>query len=97
MYKPEKAIQKIHEDTINECYTKTESVTALVIGDFKMKFEPLSSRETTIEHYGKRGISWHGFCIQFYLLKNMTLEDGTTTEKEQKYTVYIDQIISDGN
>ena len=27
----------------------------------------------------------------------MTLEDGTTTEKAQKYTVYIDQIVSVGN
>ena len=79
-----KAIQKIHDDMINECYTRSKSVTALMIGDFKMKFEPLSSRETSIDHCGKRGISWHGFCIQFYLLQNMMLEDGSTIEKEQK-------------
>ena len=63
-----KAIQKIHQDMIKECYFKPKSVTALMIGDFKIKFEPLSSRETIITHYGKRGISWHGFCVQFYLL-----------------------------
>ncbi|KAF0683290.1 Aste57867_24650 [Aphanomyces stellatus] len=28
-----------------------------------MKLESMFPRETTIQHYGKRGISWHGICI----------------------------------
>ena len=32
------------------------SITALLIIDFKMKIEAMSSCESTIEHLGKRGI-----------------------------------------
>lgn len=40
---------------------------ALVIIDFKMKAEPLFFRESTLAHYGKRGMSWHGALIQFWV------------------------------
>lgn len=30
-----------------------------------MKVEPIYFRETTVEHYGKRGILWHG-CMAHY-------------------------------
>ena len=55
-----------------------------MIGDYKMKFEPISTRETTLDHYGKRGISWHGFCLQFYLKHNITREYGTEREEYKK-------------
>ncbi len=68
-----------------------------MIGDYKMKFEPMSQRETTLDHYGKRGISWHGFCLQFYLLKCEKSDDGEDAKVTSKYTVYLDQVVSDGN
>ena len=48
-----------------------------------MKFESLSARETTQQHFGKRGIGWHGFLANYYKL------DGTDGVR---YTVYSDQI-----
>ena len=74
--------------------TKTNS---LIIGDDKMIFEPISPKDTTLNHYGKRDISWHGFCLQFYLKDNVTHEDGTECEEQMKYTAYINQIVNDGN
>ena len=70
-----------------------------MIGDFKMKFEPMSSRETTLDHYGKRGISWHGFCLIFYL-SSTSFTDGDSTkdvEEAVRYTVYLNQLLSDSN
>ena len=93
-----RAIDDVHNRMKEECISGIKKdITALIIGDFKMKFEPMSTRETTLDHYGKRGISWHGFCIQFYLLQEETFDDGTTVERPTKYTAYLDQIISDSN
>ena len=92
------AIDKIHQKMKDTCISSNgKKIITLMIGDYKMKFEPISSRETQIDHYGKRGISWHGFCLQFYLLEKERTKDGTTVSVPKKYTVYIDQIISDGN
>ena len=76
-----KDIDKIYNNMIDKCNAKTKSVTALMIGDLKMKFEPLSSQETTIDHYEKCGISWHGFCIQFYLLQSMASQSCNVSTK----------------
>jgi len=35
--------------------------------DFKMKWEAMYSRETTVKNYGKRGISWHGNRVHTYV------------------------------
>ena len=43
--------------------TESSKNVAFVIGDFKMKFNPVRYRETTQQHYGKRGLSWQGFMI----------------------------------
>ena len=65
------AIEEIHQKMKQDCINSNgKDVVALMIGDYKMKFEPMSQRETTLDHYGKRGISWHGFCLQFYLLQS---------------------------
>ena len=74
-----------------------KNIIAMIIVDYKMKFEPISARETTLDHYGKRGISWHGFCVQFYLLEEREDESGTISKVPTLYTIYIDQIISDEN
>ncbi len=79
------------EDEIKELCSKSKGnqIKALIIMDFKMKFESKSSRETTIEHYGKRGIGWHGFAVIFYLLDD--------NSQPYKNIVYFDQILSDDN
>ena len=68
-----------------------------MIGDYRMKFEAMSSREKTLDHYSKRGISWHGYCVQFHLLRNEVTDNDHVVLTPKKYTVYLDQIVSDGN
>ena len=65
-----------------------------MIVDFKMKFEVLSSRESSLEHFGKRGISWHGCALVYYLYEIID-DDGNYGPKE--YRVYIDQILEGSN
>ena len=92
------AIEEIHQNMKKMCIDSNgKQIVALMIGDYKMKFEPMSQRETTLDHYGKRGISWHGFCLQFYLLKSEKSDDGEDVKVTSKYTVYLDQVVSDGN
>ena len=55
------AISKEESDMKELCIrSKGSIVHVMVIIDFKMKFETKSSRESTVEHYGKRGLGWHG-------------------------------------
>ena len=84
------AIDKAEKDIKQKCIDSNGKViNALIIIDFKMKYEMKSSRETTVEHFGKRGIGWHGFAIIFYLLDN----EGSP----YKNIVYLDQILSETN
>ena len=62
-----------------------------------MKFQPMSQHETTLDHYGERGISWHGFCLQFYLIQSEKNNQGEDIEATSKFTVFLDQVVSDGN
>ena len=78
-------------------YSKGECTIAHMVIDFKMKFEPMSTRETTLDHYGKRGIGWHGIHLVYYTLHEVTDEDGTTKLEPIKQSLYIDQILDDGN
>ena len=58
----------------------------------------MSSRETTFDHYSKRGISWHGFCLIFYLSHSSVDDDNEdSTEQAVRYTVYLNQLLSDSN
>ena len=54
-----------------------------------MKYEIKSSRESSVEHYGKRGLGWHGMAIIFYLLDN--------EQQPFKNIVYLDQLLNDTN
>ena len=50
----QKAIYKIEEEMKQECLAnKISSKHALVVVDWKMKFESMSARETSQEHFGK--------------------------------------------
>ena len=68
-------------------------IKAVVIMDFKMKYESKSSRESSVEHFGKRGMGWHGIALTFFLWE--TNEAGESSAV--KYLVFIDQVIQDGN
>ena len=83
-----KAIRKIEDEMENYAETtKGFSNFMLIVADFKMKFEAMSSRETMPENFGKRGMGWHGFVGIFYEWNN-------ELKKVQCKHIYVDQILS---
>ena len=91
------------EKQIEQCCvdSKGKDVCGLLIIDFKMKFPVQSSRESTIEHFGKRDIGWHGCALIWFLYEikkdddgNKCInDDGTKAYYTKKNLVYIDQIL----
>jgi hypothetical protein len=61
------AIAQVIQELRTECLSSNCCSRALVVMDFKMKQEPMYFREKTVEHYGKRGISWHGSMVQHFV------------------------------
>ena len=65
----------------------------------------MSVRESTLEHYGKRGIGWHGCVLIYYLYKVKTGDkhnieydvNGCEIHEARKNIVYIDQILESSN
>ena len=49
-------LEKIIKDMEKKCLDNNRSSEALVVADWKMKFEAMSSRETSQQHFAKRGI-----------------------------------------
>ena len=93
-----KALSDIEERLKSQCLDESFfGCTAIMIADFKMKFEPMSSRETTLDHYGKRGISWHGFCLVFFLKQEVRNTDGSLQQEAVKYSVYLNQLMAESN
>jgi hypothetical protein len=45
--------------------TQSVGTSIVIIIDWKMKFENIAKKESAMDHYGKRGISWHG-CFAYY-------------------------------
>ena len=37
--------------------------------NYKMKLDPIYYREKTVDHYGKRGMSWHGAMLPYYTME----------------------------
>ena len=92
------SLKKIEENMIDKLKESDgQHVQCLMIADFKMKFEPMSSRETTLGHYGKRGIGWHGIHLMYYRLEEHDDDDGNTQKVPVKCAVYLDQIMADSN
>lgn len=60
--------------------------------DYKMKLDPIYYREKTVDHFGKRGMSWHGAMLQYYTIEET---DGNRTPILTKY--YMDHVIDNGN
>ncbi|KAJ0389468.1 hypothetical protein P43SY_011890 [Pythium insidiosum] len=54
------------EDLKQATLDSKATIEAIVLIDFKMKLEPLYYREKTVEHYGKRGMTWHGALVQYF-------------------------------
>ena len=100
------SLHSIEESVRKQCVDFKGGVTrALIIIDFKMKFETKSTRESTLEHYGKRGIGWYGCAVIYYLYKIKTDgkdkivydEHGAEMYEARKNIVYIDQIMEQSN
>ena len=64
--------------------------TAYVITDFKMKYTPVRYRETTQQHFGKRGMSWNGFMVLYRKPNHDTEEDSTGRTREDFDHLYYD-------
>ncbi len=87
------AIDQMKQDMIDTIKTSNGSdVHARMIIDFKIKFEPLSARETSLDHYGKWGISWHCVHLMYFKLEKVEDNNGSITEEALQYSVYLDQI-----
>ena len=79
------AIREAIEGMEHRCEENKVSNEAHVILDYKMKFDAMYFREKTTEHYGKRGISWHGAMILFFIYDQ-------TLRKAVKQTIYFDDV-----
>lgn len=69
--------------------------TATVTIDFKMKFNVRSARETTKEHFAKRGMSWHGCMVTYF--RRLPADGSGAGPRVEKVRVYVDQILENGN
>lgn len=82
-------LQQMKDDMQASCIAHEGSAEAIVLLDFKMKFEPIYFREKTVDHYGKRGITWHGVMIDYYTYEFNTVED---TWQAVDNKIYFDQV-----
>jgi hypothetical protein len=73
------------------CEEQNEDPTHLwLVIDFKMKWEAMYARETTVKNFGKRGISWHGNRIHSYVWDKQL-------GKPVKIVAKVDQILEGSN
>ena len=81
----------MHQEMEEKCTeSKGIATTAKICIDWKMKWEPYTDRETTQEHYGKRGVSWHGAYIMYH---EWSEEEKKAVERRK----YLDQILQGDN
>ncbi|OWZ07939.1 hypothetical protein PHMEG_00019596 [Phytophthora megakarya] len=73
------ALQRAADEVKARCDFNKFSDEAIVILDFKMKLEPLYFREKTVDHYGKRGMSWHGALVRYWTFVD---EKGEAVERD---------------
>lgn len=62
------SIQKLLNVMKTNCVNYGTKECVITI-DYKMKLDPIYYREKTVDHYGQRGMSWHGYMIQYYVIK----------------------------
>ena len=82
------AISQMELDMKELCLrSRGSTINAIIIIDFKMKYEIKSSRESTVEHYGKRGLGWHGMVNIFYLFCRGSSSDTTANKINPYYLI----------
>jgi hypothetical protein len=95
------AIACIYNELEQECLQENRTTRAVMTIDWKMKFESMSARETTQQHFGKRGISWHGCLLSYFRPKTVADLDanGEACVKTvaERVNVYVDQILDGDN
>lgn len=87
------AIKRLLDEMRVSCIENRAADEALVTLDFKMKLEPMYYREKTVDHYDKRGISWHGALVRFF-----EYVEGDTSNQPPKacdQSMYFDHISKD--
>ena len=54
-------------NAVKEAYEalKSDPSKCIILGDYKQKLLPSQHRESSVEHYGKRGISYHSFLCAY--------------------------------
>ena len=69
-----------------------------IVMDYKIKMVPVYFREKTLEHFGKKGMSWHGAMVYKYqgdeLLSIDPLNGSNNKELEELMITYYDYISS---
>jgi hypothetical protein len=88
----QKALEGYRQELWDLCAKEknTEAQLLYIVIDFKMKWESMYLREKTTDHFGKRGISWHGNRIEFFIWNN-------NEEKVESRVIKLDQILSGVN
>ena len=62
-------LEKVIKEMEQQCLLNKGSSEALIVADWKMKFESMSSHETSQQHFAKRGIGWHGFFMFLFYIQ----------------------------
>lgn len=88
-----RAIHELEEEMKQRVMETGETAEGIILCDFKMKWLPVKFREKTIEHFGKRGISWHGWMLKYFVREKGN--DGTFFVATRH--VFCDQIIYPDN
>lgn len=84
--------KRIH-NVFQEVVAGPEMTHAVVLLDFKMKFEPIFFREKSSEFFGKKGISWHG-AVVFHMAARDDIENiEYISDMSSLATLYIDHIV----
>ncbi|PXF42201.1 hypothetical protein BWQ96_08069 [Gracilariopsis chorda] len=82
------AHQNALETVCEEIVTQKRHYHALLLANYKMKFESLCYREKNIDFFGKKGISWH-VTVVFYL------SDDYGCEVESSYLHHLSMLYHD--
>ena len=75
-------MQKIKTYTAQK-FANGVKTRAILIVDIKMKFKAKSARKSTVEHFSKRGIGWHGCALIYYLYQRKQDGNGNIDYNEQ--------------
>ena len=82
---------ELEQELYDECFrTRRNGTRCIWVIDFKQKFESMSGRETQTEGFGKRGMTWHGISIIFWVWNE-------EFDEPERCIYYIDQILDKTN